>query len=207
MQNLTGGAGADTFAFADGAGVSGTIDGGAGTNTLDYSAYASSNVLVNLQASFATGVGGTVASIQNANGANGGGASGLYNILVGNGGNVLTGGNGRRNLLIAGPTASTLIGGDGDDILIGGTTIYDTESGMVSLQAVMAYWAGTDDFGTRADNLTSGTGVPLLDASVITSNGGGNTLTGNGELGLIYSDGLDNISGFDPGSRVVPINP
>ena len=36
MQNLTGGAGADTFVFADGAGIDGTIDGGDGTNTLDY---------------------------------------------------------------------------------------------------------------------------------------------------------------------------
>src|SRR5262249_22646735 len=50
-----------------------------------------------------------------------GGAPGSYNILVGNGRNVLTGGNGRRNLLIAGNNGvagSTLIGGDQDDILI-----------------------------------------------------------------------------------------
>jgi filamentous hemagglutinin family protein len=38
IQNLTGGTGADTFRFSDGASVSGTINGGSGgTKTLDYS--------------------------------------------------------------------------------------------------------------------------------------------------------------------------
>jgi hypothetical protein len=106
IQNLTGGAGADTFVFADGAGVDGTIDGGGGTNTLDYSAY-SSSVLVDLQTGFATGVGAGIANIQNVTGGAGGG-SGVYNILVGNGGNFLRGGDDRRNLLIAGASASLI---------------------------------------------------------------------------------------------------
>jgi hypothetical protein len=190
--NLIGGSGDNTFVFADGAGVDGTINGGGGTNTLDYSAY-SSSVLVDLQTGFATGVGAGIANIQNVTGGSGGGA-GIYNILVGNGGNVLTGGDGRRNLLIAGASASTLIGGNDDDILIGGTTAYDTEAGMVSLQAIMAYWSSTtDDYGTRVANLMSGNGVPLLDATMVTNNGGGNTLMGNnggaGEMNLFY--GLD----------------
>jgi hypothetical protein len=190
--NLTGGNGADTFVFADGAGVDGTIDGGGGTNTLDYSAY-SSTVLVDLQTGSATAVGTGIANIQNVTGGSGGGA-GVYNILVGNGGNVLTGGDGRRNLLIAGASASTLLGGTDDDILIGGTTAYDTEAGLVSLQAIMDYWSSTtDDYGTRVANLLSGNGVPLLDATMVTNNGGGNTLLGNhggaGEMNLFY--GLD----------------
>jgi hypothetical protein len=69
-------------------------------------------------------------------GRNGGGA-GVYNVLVGNGGNVLTGGNGRCNLLIAGSSASTLHGGDDDDILIGGRTAYDRD--VASLMAIMDY--------------------------------------------------------------------
>jgi len=189
VTSLTGGSGADTFVFADGAGVDGSIDGGGGTNTLDYSAY-SSSVLVDLQTSFATGVGGGVANIQNVTGGSGGGA-GVYNILVGNGGNVLTGGDGRRNLLIAGASASTLIGGNDDDILIGGTTAYDTEAGMVSLQAIMDYWSSTsDNYATRVANLLSGNGLPVLDATMVTNNGGGNTLMGNnggaGEMNLFY---------------------
>ena len=39
FQNLTGGADEDTFVFDDAAAVAGRIDGGAGTDTLDYSAY------------------------------------------------------------------------------------------------------------------------------------------------------------------------
>jgi hypothetical protein len=200
--NLYGGNGQDTFHFADGAGVDGAIDGGGGTNTLDYSAY-SSSVLVDLQTGVATGVGGGIANIQNVTGGTGGGA-GVYNILVGNGGNVLTGGDGRRNLLIAGASASTLVGGNDDDILIGGTTAYDTEAGLVSLQAIMDYWSNTtDDYATRVANLLSGNGVPLLDATLVTNNGGGNTMIGNhggaAEMNLFY--------GLDPTLETADYNP
>jgi hypothetical protein len=200
--NLYGGNGWDTFVFDDGAGVDGIIDGGGGTNTLDYSPYTSS-LLVDLQTGFATGVGGGIANIQNVTGGSSGGA-GVYNLLVGNGGNVLVGGDGRRNLLIAGATASTLIGGNDDDILIGGTTAYDTEAGLVSLQAIMDYWSSTaDDYATRVANLLSGNGVPLLDATMVTNNGGGNTLLGNhgggSEMNLFY--------GMDPTLETTDYNP
>jgi hypothetical protein len=200
--NLHGGNGADTFVFADGAGVDGTIDGGGGTNTLNYSSY-SSSVLVDLQTGSATGVGSGIANIQNVTGGSGGGA-GVYNILVGSGGNVLTGGDGRRNLVIAGASASTLLGGNDDDILIGGTTAYDTEAGLASLQAIMNYWSNTtDDYATRVANLLSGNGVPLFDATMVHNNGGGNTMLGNhggaGEMNLFY--------GLDPTLETTDYNP
>jgi hypothetical protein len=47
----------------------------------------------------------------------------------------------------------------------------------------------------------------LLDATTVTGNNGGNTMNGNGALALIYSDGQDMITGFDPNSIVVPITP
>ncbi len=50
IENLAGGAANDNFVFAANTGVSGTIEGGAGTNSLDYSAYADS-VSVNLGSS------------------------------------------------------------------------------------------------------------------------------------------------------------
>jgi Ca2+-binding RTX toxin-like protein len=180
-----------------------TLDGGPGTNTLDYSAF-TGNVLVNLRLNSATGVLGGLSNIQNVAGGTGG-VAGSYNILVGKGGNVLTGGNGRRNLLIAGPTPSTLIGGDGDDILIGGTTAYDLEAGMASLQAIMAYWAGSaDDYATRVNNLITGNGVPALapyDPTQMTGqvvgNGGGNTLTGGPGLDLFFGDQVLDMNDWD----------
>jgi hypothetical protein len=202
FQNLRGGAVANTFMFGDGASLSGNLDGGGG-GALDYSAY-SGSVIVDLQTATATGVGGSIANIQNVVGGNGGGA-GVYNILVGNGGNVLIGGNGRRNLLIAGSSASTLIGGDDDDILIGGTTAYDMD--LAALTAIMNYWSATaDDYGTRVANLLAGNGVPLLDATMVTSNGGGNTLSGGLGLNLYYGNSAD-ATDFDPssGSVFVPV--
>jgi hypothetical protein len=51
-----------------------------------------------------------------------GGRAGIFNIRVGNGSNVLKGRLGRRKLLIAGVSASTLLGGDDGDMLIAGRT-------------------------------------------------------------------------------------
>jgi hypothetical protein len=124
------------------------------------------------------------------------------------GGDTLQGGLGRRNLLVAGGRASTLNAGDQEGLLIGGfTNTYDTEAGLVSWLQIAAYWAGTDPYATRVFNLTHGIGVPLLDASTVTGNGGGNTLIGTGALALIYTDGADALSGFDPGSQTVTIAP
>ena len=53
---LTGGTGDDEFVLADGATLSGAVDGAAGANTLDYSAYTAA-VAVDLEAGTATGLG------------------------------------------------------------------------------------------------------------------------------------------------------
>jgi Ca2+-binding RTX toxin-like protein len=156
----------------------GNIDGGGGVNTLDYSPF-DLNVYVNLQTGKATAVAG-IANIQNVTGGP------LTNLLVGNGGNVLIGGSG-RNVLIAGGSAGTLIGGGAEDILIGGTTAYDTND--TALQQIMTEWARTDeDYYRRVANLTQGNGVPLLDATTVKSNGGGNTMLGNGPLDLYFGN-------------------
>jgi hypothetical protein len=206
VGNLTAGAGGDTFQFADGATLSGSLTGG-GADTLDFSAY-STSVVVDLQTGFATGVSGTVSGIGTVRGGTGDGTLGAYNLLIGTGGNVLVGGTGRPNLLVAGGSASTLYAGDGQDLLIAGSTAYDTDPALANWLQIAAYWAGSDDYATRVANLTTGNGVPLLDATVVNGNGGGNTLEGNGGLALIYSDGLDNVlSPFDPGSIVIPDSP
>src|SRR5260370_20768380 len=118
FATLTG-TGGDTFVFANGAAVSGALDGAGGNDTLDYTNYGD-NVAVNLQTLEATGVGRLAGTFGMVIGANGGGAEGRSNILVGNGGATLVGGGGRRNLLIAGPQAARLVAGDQGDILIAG---------------------------------------------------------------------------------------
>jgi hypothetical protein len=204
--NVYGGSGGNVFHVNSAPSFPLTIDGGTGANTLDYSAY-TGNVIVDLQTGFATGIaGGLSGNFVNLHGSDSSGP-GLYNLLIGNGGNVLTGGADRRNILVAGATASTLLGGNGEDLLIGGTTTYDTEAGLVSWQAIAAYWAGSDDYNTRVNNLESGNGVPLLDSTTVTGNGGGNTMTGMGALALIYTDGADTITGFDPNSQTYTITP
>jgi hypothetical protein len=204
IENLWGGGAATTFSISDGGSLDGFIGGANGTATLDYSSGWSGNVVANLTLGLATAVGGGVSNIQTVNGANGGGA-GYYNILIGNGGNTLIGGNGRRNLLEAGRSASTRIGGNDDDILIGGTCpTCDAETDAHDFIAIMNYWAGTtDDYGTRVDNLLNGNGVPALNASTVSNNSGGNTMLGNNggpsELNLFY--------GLDPTLEITDYNP
>ena len=164
--NLLGGLGNDTFSLAATAFYGYHIDGGKGTNTLDYSKLTTlesqSGVDVNLQSGEASGLFG-ISRIQNVIG------SPFDDVLVGNGGNVLDGGGG-HDLLIAGATASTLEGGGDDDILIGGTTAYDGDIGQ--LDAVLAEWISNHD-------------APMLNGQV-TSNGGGNTLLGQAGSDLFF---------------------
>jgi hypothetical protein len=216
IQNLIGGAGGtNDFAFSDGGSLSGTLNGGTGAgNTLDYSNGFSGNVVVDLATGAASGVAGlgagAVTNIEKVLGASGGGSS-FFDLLIGNGGNVLQGGTGRRNILVAGGSPSTLVGGDGEDLLIAGSTAYDTDPALANWQAIVALWTDGDPFATRVSNLLSGSGAPILDPTAGTGtvfgNGGGNTLTGNGALALLVTDGLDTISGFDANSQQVTIGP
>jgi hypothetical protein len=209
FQNGTSGGGGDRFQFADQATLSGTLTGG-GSDTLEYGLY-STSVIVDLQTGDDTGVAGGVSGIANVLGGTGNGSQGAYNLLIGNGANTLTGGTGRRNILVAGGSASTLNSGDQEDLLIGGTTTYDSDPALAAWLQIAAYWAGTDDFATRVANVLSGNGVPILDPTpqtgTVVGNGGGNTMNGTGALALIFSDGLDTILGFDPSSPIVSISP
>jgi hypothetical protein len=206
VGNLTAGSGGDFFQFADAASLTGSITGG-GSDTLDYSLYKTS-VIVDLQSGFATGVGGSVSGITTVFGGSAPPTrGGQYNLLIGKGGNTLVGGIRRRNILVAGASASTLYSMN-EDILIGGTTAYDTEAGLASWRQIAAYWAAPSSgtYATRVAHLLSGTGVPLLDASEVMGNGGGNTFVSGG-LVLLYTDGRDNIGLFDPNSQQVSITP
>src|SRR5262249_39488429 len=63
FENLRGGAGNDTFYFHDGKKVSGTINGGGGVDTLDYSQYTTA-VTTSLGAQTTTGAVGGISNIE-----------------------------------------------------------------------------------------------------------------------------------------------
>jgi hypothetical protein len=149
VENLTGGSAADTFHVQPGGSLTGMIDGGGGTNTLDYSFFETA-VQVNLPLGTATALGG-IANIQNVTGGFG------NDTLVGNAAaNVLKGGYG-RDLLIGGGGADTLDGQGDSNLLIGGTTSYDTDA--AALAAIMKEWSRTDlSLAGRVDHLKKGGG-------------------------------------------------
>jgi hypothetical protein len=149
-----------------------TLDGGAGTNTLDYSAY-STAVVVNLSTGSATGLAG-IGNFVNVVG------SAFDDVLVGDAGNNALSGGAGRDILIGGAGADQLDGGTGDDILIGGSTIYDANT--TALLALLQEWTRTDEtFGDRIDHLRNGGGLNgpyQLNASTVADDGVADTLTG-----------------------------
>jgi hypothetical protein len=100
-----------------------------------------------------------------------------------------------------------MLAAGGEDLLIGGGTSYDGDAASANSQQIGASRVVGDADPPRAPNLASGAGVRLLDATVVTGNGSGNVLAGRGGLGLLFTDGLDTISGFDPNSQQVAITP
>jgi Ca2+-binding RTX toxin-like protein len=193
--NLTGGVGNDILAFGAGASVSGKIDGGAGTNTLDYSAYTSS-VHVNLQTLAATGTAG-IRNIQNVTGSAVGG-----DILVGDGNNNVLTENAGNNLVIGGGAGDTLVGGSGSDILIAGRTIYDQNT--AALDALLAAWGNSAlTYSQRVQQLLSGvsyvdgtgahTATLVADQTVLPSGSGASTLKGGAGLDWFFDSAADTI--------------
>jgi len=139
--SITGGTGPDTFNFTTtvsplgtiSGSLSGTLNGGGGVNTLSYAKYTASGVVVDLPLGSATGVAGAISNIQNITGSANGG-----DILVGDANvNVLRVNKG-HNILIGGSGGGDTLWSAGADIMIAGTTSYD--SNIAALQTILATW-------------------------------------------------------------------
>ena len=169
VENLVGGAGNDEFIFHPGGSLSGSIDGGGGTNTLDYGAR-SAGVSVDLSSGAATGTGG-VAGIDNVVG-----GAGDDVVIGGAGDNVLAGGGG-ADRLAGGGGSDAFDGGTGEDTLVGADAaavweIAALDAGTLNGQAfanieTLLGGAGDDSFVFLPDGRLSGT---------IDGDGGTNTL-------------------------------
>ncbi len=150
-NNTTGGTSAGARNVISGNG----LDGGGGTNVLDYSLYGTPGVTLNLQTGSATAIGGgaagKVANISIVIGTSGAdtltGGAGNDVLIGGAGADTLTGGAG-RDLLIGGSGADQLDGGSGEDILLAGQCGYYSESSLslnlTAINAIMAEWTRTD---------------------------------------------------------------
>ena len=99
-----------------------------------------------------------------------------------------------------------LIGGDGDDLLIAGSTAFDLDP--VALAQIQAEWTRTDiDYEARVANLTTGNGeqVPRLSSETVSSNGGGNILSGGPGPDLFFASVDLDLTDDEDGESVVVI--
>ncbi len=157
---IYGGAGDDTYAFDDQGAFTGTITGGSGTSTLDYSAY-TTGVMVNLSGSAyttdadeATNASVTVAA-GSATGT--GGITNIQNITGGQGNDILIGNSG-NNTITAGSGTSIVDGLGGTDTLVGnGSDTFEFRNGWGTGTTVSSdSAAGTSilDFSGVTEDLT-----------------------------------------------------
>jgi hypothetical protein len=200
VQNLLGGTANDTFQFQTGGSLSGTLNGGGGTNTLDYSAYVG-DIVVDLLLGAATGVNGganySESNIQNVTGSQG------NDLIVGDANpNVLIGGT-LRNIIIGGAGADQITGSAGDNILIGGTTAYNTN--LTALDAIFAEWTNpTLTIGQRTQALKKGIVVGgqtyALNKSTVFADNAPDSMIGGPGINWFFADSDDTINnGAGPG--------
>ncbi len=197
--NLTGGTALDEFKFETNGSINGKIDGGAGSNWLNYTNYGL-GVIVNLTTGSATGVAGgaagDVANVLNVLGSNIGNTltgSPLGSILVGGSGNdtISDGGSG-RSILIGGSGSDTLSAGADQDILIAGTVTFNSAIIEGALQALMNEWQQTgESYSQQVYNIENGGGLTggyrLAMNVTVFDDGFANYLFGTNPLDLIFT--------------------
>jgi Ca2+-binding RTX toxin-like protein len=202
FENLTGGTSTDAFVFGNGATVTGTVNGGAGTDVLDYSAYTVS-VAANLTVGLATGT-GAVVGVENLFGGSAGDIlvgngsanrltrGGGDDILLGHGGADLLLGDDGRDILVGGAGADSLTGRAGEDILIAGTTAHD--AALINLINIRTRWISAAGYAARIADLKT-TAPTLLPASTVFNDPEVDVLTGGADLDwFLFGSGVDNVT-------------
>ena len=196
IQSLTGGSGNDAFVFSPGAFVANAIAGGAGTNSLDFSA-CGNDIVANLQTGSATAVGG--------------GFTNITSLIGGTGSNILTGTNSTNTWNIAGTNTGningafsftnfgTLIGGIAVDIFrfADAASVSGTVNGGIGSKGD---WLDFSACSTPLIiNLTTGTASHtggINNIMNVHGGNGGDTITGsaNGSI-IVGGNGADTITG------------
>lgn len=202
IETVLGGAAADTFKVSEGVTFAGTLLGGAGSDTLDYSA-CHGGVRANLLAGTATGT-ASVSGIENVTGGDGdddlvgnatdnvlSGGKG-NDILVGGAGNDQLSGGAGRNVLIGGTGADQLGGASEEDILIAGTTSFDANDS--TLLAILNEWSSSRTYAQRVANLL-GTGTGASFAARLNSNYFLNVDASRGAITVFDDNAQDSLKG------------
>jgi hypothetical protein len=109
-------------------------------------------------------------------------------------------------VLIGGEGCDSLTGGDGDDLLIGGVTLYDNIQS--ALLAIRREWASGASYAIRVQNLTQGlNGAPPLDRNTVFDGYydelTADTTAGTGGLELLFADENDLLIGVVDGEQKV----
>jgi hypothetical protein len=157
---VTAGSGGDVFFMSDTAQPALTLNGGAGTDRIDYSRFTSS-VLVNMALGYATKVGalGALTNVENATGGKG------DDLLVGDDNDNVLRGLAGRDALIGGKGADQLYGGEDQDLMIASDTAFDKNGGW--LETIRSTWASKGKIEDRMNQLKVGVGgVQLNDTTL-----------------------------------------
>lgn len=191
IDSLVGADGEDTFSLADGISFGGTIDGGGGTNTLDYST-CTTGVTVNLAAGTATGA----TEIIN-----------IQDVIGGSGNDTLTGDT-DDNILVGGAGDDTYVF-DADSALGTDTIIEHADGGMDTLDFSSTTGVGLIIDLSNADSQTvcPNLSIQLAAGDVIENvigGAGADIITGNSlDNALTGGPGIDILAGGDGFDTVV----
>ena len=211
FENLTGGTGADTFTFSNAATLSGTIDGGAGTDSVSYSAYTTSlsiSMAKHLNLESITGgsasdtlTGPDATNTWNVTGTNSGTLNGMTFSSFEN----LTGGTGADTFNVTAAASVTLKGGAGSDLFNVGATLtgsIDGEGGSDELKG--------SQINSVALSSSGANGLAGTEADVTGGFAGIDTLTGTGAVGSILTGrdttstwGLDGTPTYSDGTATL----
>ena len=165
ITRIVGGAGSDTFKFINNSALlNGTIDGGSGTNALNYGG-TTKPTFINLGTGQATGVTsttstGVVTNIQNVFGGTGNDfltGSAASNVMDGGAGDDTMSGLGGNDIMVGNYGADNMNGGAGIDILIGGYVDFVVGSLQEGLESIMSTWNNVTDGTFNAVSNTIGT--------------------------------------------------
>jgi uncharacterized protein (TIGR03118 family) len=123
------------------------------------------------------------------------------NILLGGSGNDIIVGGSSRDILIAGDGLDQVFGMGNDDILVGGSTAFDSD--QASLQRIMDVWNSNASYNDRVAAIRAGTnGVPKLDATTVSDDGSRDMLVGGRGLDWFFSMSPDRIFGKSSAEQV-----